>query len=430
MRFLGRISYSLYLWHWPILVLPATAIDGGLSLAARLALVGVSIAVAAASQRWVEDPIRHGRFVGRRVGRTLALAGATSLAVALLAVGVGTAAEASLPATAARPSDDPNKLPVDPFKSPAPSAGVSARPGTTGGATASNPPSWPASPPASSRPPTPGGAVPAGLEPSLAGARDDAPIIYSDGCHVDQHAVEPRTCVFGDTTSTTSVVLLGDSHAAQWFPTLARLATVEHWRFVTLTKSACAPADLTVWNPMFQRAYTECDAWRANAFDQITALHPSLVVMAMSRIYTVVDGATTASVADRPDLWDAGIAKSLARLVTSADHVALVGDTPRSRFDPPACLSKHLDDVLACATPASRALDPTRTAADRALADAAGVTFVDPTPWVCPTEPCPVVIGTYLVFRDNHHLATPFATALARRMLAALPPPLGVPSGG
>jgi hypothetical protein len=147
--------------------------------------------------------------------------------------------------------------------------------------------------------------------------------------------------------------------------------------------------------------------------------------MAMSRTYSIVVGSTTATVAQRPDLWDAGIAASLQRLTAAADHVVLVGDTPRSKVDPPACLSKHLADALACATPSASSLDPKRTAADLAVAQGAGVTFVDPTPWVCPSEPCPVVIGSYLVFRDSHHLTTPFATALSRRMLAALPPPLG-----
>jgi peptidoglycan/LPS O-acetylase OafA/YrhL len=422
MRFLGRISYSLYLWHWPILVLPAAAIDGSLPLIARLALVGVSIAVATASQRWVEDPIRQGRFVGRKVGRTLALAGATSLVVALLAVGVGTAAEASLPHGVAVASDDPNVLPVDPIGSASPAP--SRRPETSSSPGAS------AEPDSSARPATAGGPVPADLRPPLGSVLDDAPIIYADGCHLDQATIEPKACVFGDTSSPTTVVLFGDSHAAQWFPAFARLAAVEHWRLVTLTKSACTPADLTVYNGSYHRAYTECDAWRAKAFDQIAAAHPALVVMAMSRSYILVDGATTATVAQRPDLWDAGIAASLARLVPSADHVALIGDTPRSKVNPPVCLSAHLDNVLACATPSSSAIDVKRTAADRVLAETAGATFIDPTPWVCPTEPCPVVIDNYLVFRDSHHLTTPFSTALARRMLAALPPPLGGPSGG
>ena len=57
------------------------------------------------------------------------------------------------------------------------------------------------------------------------------------------------------------------------------------------------------------------------------------------------------------------------------------------------------------------------------LAERAGATFVDPTDWACPTDPCPVVIGRYLVFRDQHHLATPFVTALRTKLAAALPLP-------
>ncbi|MEO5940120.1 MAG: SGNH hydrolase domain-containing protein, partial [Candidatus Limnocylindrales bacterium] len=154
----------------------------------------------------------------------------------------------------------------------------------------------------------------------------------------------------------------------------------------------------------------------------LATLRPTMVVVAMSRIATLVDGSGTASVAQRPDLWNAGIATTLARLAGLSEKVVLLGDTPRSEIDPPACLSKHLDDVLACATPFAAAVDMKRTAADRGLAAAAGATFVDPTSWVCPSDPCPVVIGSYLVFRDAHHLTTPFSTALARRLLAALPP--------
>ena len=116
-----------------------------------------------------------------------------------------------------------------------------------------------------------------------------------------------------------------------------------------------------------------------------------------------------------------GIARSLGRLSGSADHVVLMGDTPRSRPDPAACLSRNLANSLACATTLTAALAPARTAADAALAAAAGAGFIDPSPWVCPTDPCPAVIGRYLVFRDSHHLTTAFSTALSRRLLDALP---------
>ncbi|MDQ3128822.1 MAG: hypothetical protein M3Q66_10285, partial [Chloroflexota bacterium] len=217
------------------------------------------------------------------------------------------------------------------------------------------------------------------------------------------------------------VVLFGDSHAAQWFPALERLARVEGWKLITFTKSACTPADLTVWNTTFERAYTECDAWRDRVFATIGEIHPTVVLMAMSRGYVLVDGSTTATVAERPDLWDAGIAASLTRLSTFAENVILMGATPRSRSDPAACLSRNLADSLACATAVSTAINARRTAADAALAATAGAGFIDPSPWVCPTDPCPAVIGRYLVFRDSHHLTTAFSIALSRRLLDALP---------
>ena len=94
-RFMGRISYSLYLWHWPILVLPAAALGTALPMPARIGLALLAIPIAAASQRWVEEPIHRGRllerFGGRRPSRSLALAGVLSLAVALVSVGAGAA---------------------------------------------------------------------------------------------------------------------------------------------------------------------------------------------------------------------------------------------------------------------------------------------------------------------------------------------------
>ncbi len=73
------------------------------------------------------------------------------------------------------------------------------------------------------------------------------------------------------------------------------------------------------------------------------------------------------------------------------------------------------------------AADAGRTPADARLAADAGAIFIDPTPWFCPSDPCPVVIASYLVFRDSHHLTTAFSTALSRRLRAALPPLPRVP---
>ena len=362
LRFLGNISYSLYLWHWPALLLPAAALGRALPLRVRFPLALLVIPVAAASQRWIEEPIRHGRLAVLRPSRTLAMAGAISLIVATLSVGAGVIGSTRLR-----------------------------------------------------------GPVPLDLVPSLAAARDDLPRIYKDGCHLPYRDTRSGPCTYGDLTSTTTVVLFGDSHAAQWFPTLERLALERHWRLLSLTKSACSAAEATIWNPELNRTYTECDTWRTGALARIAAAHPRLVVISHSRGHVfALDDQPVAS-EQREDLWQQALDRTIKRVSTAAQAVVIIGDTPRLAGDAPVCLSSHRYDAFACANPLDKAANPTRTAGERMIAEADGATFIDPTPWLCRTKMCPAVAGRILVFRDTHHMTATYARALAPR-LGAQPP--------
>jgi len=405
-RFMGRISYSLYLWHWPLLVLPLAVAGGTLPLAVRVGLMAAAIPIAYTSQRWLEDPIRHGRIVGIVPRRNLALAGAVSLAVATTSLGLGFVTTQRLAAATADPADSGSTSAAATGDEPIPNlvAGTPA--------------------PLQTIPPPPDGPVPAGLTPSLEAARNDQPRTYGDGCHLDQPSTTIPDCVYGDPSSSTTVVLFGDSHAAEWFPALERLAAERSWRLVSLTKSGCTPAQLTVWNTNFKRAYGECDQWREAAFARVQAEHPDLVIVGSSHPYTSASSNGPAP-PDGGRALQAGLAHTLLRLRPLAGAVALIGDTPKFNLDPPDCLSQHLDHVLACAEPRAQAVDAAWLRVEAGLAAKADAAFVDPTAWACPTDPCPVVIGRYLVFRDQHHLGTPFVTALRGRLAAALPLPGG-----
>jgi peptidoglycan/LPS O-acetylase OafA/YrhL len=81
--FFGRISYSLYLWHWPIVVLYTYTQADDLSLPEQLSLLTVSIALAVFSWRFVETPFRMAesddQYKARK--RTFLAVGVTSLAL-------------------------------------------------------------------------------------------------------------------------------------------------------------------------------------------------------------------------------------------------------------------------------------------------------------------------------------------------------------
>lgn len=431
-RYIGRISYSLYLWHWPLLVLPAAAAGEDLPWPARVALVGLAVLVAGASQRWVEDPIRHGRWVGTRPARVLALSGLATVLVVGVGLGAGALSSARLapegPVIGGRIDEVPLPSSPDVTGPATPPPGSTATPGAggspaptegpagSGGSPAATPPGT--SPPAA-LPPLEPGPVPADLVPPLARARDDLPPIYADGCHLDPDQVAFGTCAYADTGSDTTIVLFGDSHAAQWFPTLERLALERGWRLVSLTKSACPSVDVPIWSSLFNRAYRECAAWLDEAVRRIEAERPALVVVSNASSHTLALDEGPVHASTRPEAWSAGLARTLEVLGGAADSVVLVGDTPRMGEEPPVCLSGSLQDASACANPYREAVVPERLADDARVAGDTGAVFVDPTGWLCFTDPCPAVIGRFLVYRDEHHMTATYARALARRFAEA-----------
>ena len=83
LRALGRISFSLYLYHWPVLTLAAVAL-GDLSEPVRWLLVGAGVVVGAASWQIVEEPFRRTAAVKRSTRRPLAFAATAVCAVAVV----------------------------------------------------------------------------------------------------------------------------------------------------------------------------------------------------------------------------------------------------------------------------------------------------------------------------------------------------------
>ena len=255
--------------------------------------------------------------------------------------------------------------------------------------------------------------VPSNLTPSLGSAYQDKPSIYADGCILGDNSSTPGECVFGVAESPVTVVLFGDSHAAQWFSAMNAAALHNGWRLVVLTKMGCPTADVAVTNAVRR---PECGPWRANVLARIATLHPDLVVLSAYR-YKGSDDTT----------WRAGLDRTLTVLRPEATRVLVLGDTPTPPSDVPSCVAGHLRDVEVCMSTRDAAIRPRRLQAEEQVAAAHGADFVSTDDWLCTDQFCPVVIGDVLVYRDDSHLTTTAAALLTPYVEVMLRPLLRAP---
>ena len=419
---IGRRSYALYLWHWPVLVL-AEARAGSLSWPARVTAIVLATGLSVLSYRFVEDPVRHDRRLAAVPARSLALGGA----MVLVGLSAGWALAASTPdLTGDRVATTP-QLVLAPAGTAAP-----ATPGSPGVATATTAPaaatggatSTPAGPPAlaaggqldaivasmqqaleAATQPAP---VPANLRPPLAAARDHA-VPYDEDCVNVGRDQRLKPCSYGVEGAPRTMVLYGDSHAVHWFEPLQQIAQQRGYELVVLAKGGCPVTDVTVQTPILK---VTCPPYRDAAIQWIADHQPAVVIV--SNAYTQYD--------DDAATWAAGADRTMARLTAVAPHVVVLGDNPTSRTDPPSCLSGSMGNAAACATTRERAVRPDRIAGEADAAHAHGATFVDTTDWFCTPTTCPAVVGDLLVLRDQTHLTPPMAEFVAPLLDAVLAP--------
>jgi hypothetical protein len=255
--------------------------------------------------------------------------------------------------------------------------------------------------------------LPAGLRPALADARDDKERIIRDGCFMSLKGSKPPECVYGDPNGAFTVALVGDSHAAHWFPAVEAIAKARGWRLITFTKASCVFVDLPIYSPILKRQYTECEAWRPQVVQRLIEEEPDLTIVSSDRWLPT-------SIKRDSNLERQG--EAMARLLNQIPGAkAIIGDTPASRVDVPVCLSANAGDITRCATSRIEAFGRQKLVRERAAAAASNATVVDLSDAICPGDPCQAVVGDTIVQRDDHHLTATFARSLAGRLEAALP---------
>lgn len=402
LRVAGNLSYSWYLWHWPVLRFIASWRDeapSALEMGLGVLLSGV---LAAFTYRFVENPLRYAtKLQPSRRGLALG-AGLTALGVAVALTSWG----------AVRPRGPRGVL------VPEQVARGSSR--------------WRIVEGLELDMVTGARTVPPRLTPDpLLAAADNADAWVST-CVTDRRHARVLDCVLGAKNAPRILALVGDSHAAQWLAALDLVGKSEGWRVVPLIKSACPIGDVPVWNRNVGGPFPQCDVWRRRVERRLAALRPELIVVATRADYyrLDVDGEPRAP-EDSAERVRSSFVRTVRRWQLLGERVLFLADTPAPGFKVPRCLLEH-DGPDGCAFAPSRR-GPLYEGNEpwlRALA-AIGVETLDLGAVVCPDPArCPAVADNVVVYRDDDHLTATYATTLAPQLARALSspaPPVSAP---
>lgn len=392
-QWLGGVSYSLYLWHWPLIVIVPFALTTALSTPLKIIILVASLGLAWATKKLVEDPGQKWPALVASSSRTF-VAMAIGISVVALA-GAGLVAAHAVRADADRPPTEavtgscvgPNALDSenecsDPF----------------------------------------GPAIDA-----VMGPRNEyfyAPPECGPFEAILQYGDKKTTvrCDFSDgSASAEEVWLVGDSHAQQWQGAIFDLARQYGWKVTTSYLGGCPAVDVPFIGfrgPWSAAEATVCNQWSNDVSAKILDESPSIVFTSSAgRNQLVDDGSGRPQV----DQFADGLGRSWQRWADAGSQVVALANVPyNAEVRPADCVLLNPSDPVVCARPSAEAQppDPYLIAAERLKR--ADVIAIDFDRFFCPKGVCYAVIGGLPVFYDGDHLNLEYVRLLAPTVSSAL----------
>jgi peptidoglycan/LPS O-acetylase OafA/YrhL len=345
MQAIGDRSYSLYLWHWPIILIVGEQLFKG----HRWALLPLTFVVAEIAYRYVEIPLRFSRGAAPNAVYVIAAGAALQCLVAAAGLGV--------------------------VRLPLMTSAADAR-----------------------------------IAELISSAVADKGRNYDLGCHLASEAADiPENCAFGDVGGAKTVVLFGDSHAAQWFEPLEAAASKHGWKLLAWTKSSCPSADVAIYFIPKKTEFPECDLWRQRVMSRLRAEKPALVVLANNNAYSGwINDRNTGARLYKSNALDAlrqGLHSVVFQLAEAGVHTTVIADTPRAFSDYRDCISRN--GGVACERQREDAIAEPKLELD-ALAGLQGVNIENFNDKICGLDTCPLFNGGNLIYRDSDHLAATY----------------------
>jgi hypothetical protein len=374
-QWVGDHSYSIYLWHWPLIVAAPWVLHGPAGFRTKWVILGATCVLAYVTKRCVEDPVRTGTWWAATTWRAFALAGAG--AILLLA------ATSMLLAEVQRSNDEASAQLV---ASHGPCVGASAM------VDGCNRPYQ--------RP----------SDRLVTFAAADTPP-GTDGCQqAPDHRGAPTFCVFGAEKPTRTVALVGNSYAVQFVPTLEAYGEQRGWRIILAARTDCL--GLSIEPVVGQSPDDPCVVWSKAVQDHLLdGRQLDAVVFPAhegSRVYLAGDNPSGAGIDEARD----HVLASWSRFENAGVAVMVVKHIPGTRPDPaPECVAMSESDYDPCSRIEA---DVTVTDMVSGLAEETpGVRFESLDRFFCDAALCHTAIGGMLAYYDDHHVSAAYARTLA-----------------
>lgn len=357
MQRLGNISFTFYLWHWPLLIihwqLTGTHQTG---LVAGLGIILLAGLLAHATYAWAENPYRRSRVATLRplvaVPCTIAF-----MLPTLAAAGIWTLAYVQ--------ARDEARAQLAAFHR--------------------------------------GEAVEAAFVPATVIGKSDLPHVYAMGCVQRWKAEDVKECVFGNPDGSVTIVLVGGSHSAQWLPALQAVAKAQpDLRIITILKGNCP---LSLSTPTLQ-LQDDCLRWSSEVVARLKEMQPDAVVTQLTTTRQHYNGVGDFVPSEFREVW------------TELENfkILAVRDNPRGEEDLLKCVDRIGADPGGCRFIEEATLtvgqDPASGLPDH-------VYPMDLTRSFCDGGICPAVIDGILVYRDASHVTATFAGMFADVFLTA-----------
>ncbi len=369
--FLGDISYSLYLWHWPVINLYGDWRHKTPGMITGPAIIAVSVLLAWLTKVFVEDRVRLWPVLARNRWLSVSTALAAVVPVALVSVYLSAQPTWNGPLPAGYPgaavlAGDVRNVPVEP------------------------------------------------LLPPLATVSTDMPVYWLDNCLANKLYARHKICVFGDTRNPVhTIAMVGDSVDGNWFPALQAIALRRHWKLVTDMHGSCAWTATLLYDTTTHQPYTACQQWGVTALhDVLDIIKPDVVITSElpedpPMNHKVLDAKAYAEIG-------AGMATYWKQLEAHRIGVVAIRETPEFATRRPDCVAEYGRGAARCSVPVSKAIVPDPPTSYAARDTGGKVPVIDMNKYLCTPKLCQPIVGNVLVYLDGRHLTASYVETTTR----------------